>query len=161
MAITYRAMTPEQRKLVDPGFAEMAEEGLTISLADYQAMERQRAELGSTVNAFFEQYDLILSAQLGVTAFEVGHEFPPGRGMRRWLDWASTAYPFNFTGNPAASVPCGFGNNRMPIGMQLVGRRMDDGLVMRASRAYERIHPFPMPVLTASGSGAKKGSKRR
>ena len=113
-------------------------------------MERQRAELGATVNTFFERYDLILSAQLGVTAFEVGHEFPPGRGMGRWMDWASTAYPFNFTGNPAASVPCGFGANAMPVGLQIVGRRLEDGLVLRASRAYEQVKPFLMPKLSTS-----------
>jgi aspartyl-tRNA(Asn)/glutamyl-tRNA(Gln) amidotransferase subunit A len=67
--------------------------------------------------------------------------------MKRWLDWASTAYPFNFTGHPAASVPCGFGDNHMPVGMQIVGRHLDDAVILRAARAYEKAHPFAMPTL--------------
>jgi len=147
MASTYGPMTPEQKKMVDPGFAEMAIAGLAVDLVDYKAAERERALLGARVNAFLERYDLIISAQLGVTAFDVGHEYPPGRGMKRWMDWASTAYPFNFTGHPAASVPCGFGDNTMPVGMQIVGRHHDDRLILRAARAYEKVHPFPMPKL--------------
>jgi aspartyl-tRNA(Asn)/glutamyl-tRNA(Gln) amidotransferase subunit A len=157
MASNYGPMTPEQKKMVDPGFAEMAAEGLNVGLFDYKAIERERALLGLQVNSFLERYDLLLSAQLGVTAFEVGHEYPPDRRMRRWLDWASTAYPFNFTGHPAASIPCGFGDNGMPIGLQIVGRRCEDRLILRASRAYETIHPFSMPKIHASGGTAPRG----
>jgi aspartyl-tRNA(Asn)/glutamyl-tRNA(Gln) amidotransferase subunit A len=147
MASTYGPMTPEQKKMVDPGFAEMAVAGLSVSLLDYKAAERERALIGARVNGFLQRYDLLISAQLGVTAFEVGHEYPPGRGMKRWMDWASTGYPFNFTGHPAASVPCGFGDNAMPVGLQIVGRHHDDALILRAARAYEKVHPFPMPEL--------------
>ncbi|MGD9744255.1 MAG: amidase family protein, partial [Dongiaceae bacterium] len=51
------------------------------------------------------------------------------------------------TQQPAASVPCGFSKNGMPIGLQIVGPRYGEPLVFRASRAYERNHPFRMPVL--------------
>jgi aspartyl-tRNA(Asn)/glutamyl-tRNA(Gln) amidotransferase subunit A len=69
------------------------------------------------------------------------------------MDWASTAYPFNFTGHPAASVPCGFGDNGMPVGMQLVGRHHEDRVIFRASRAYEKVHPFAMPKLPPAKGG--------
>ena len=147
MASIYGPMTPEQKQLVDPGMVEMAIAGLKVGLVDYKAVERERALLGARVNAFFERYDLLVSATVAVTAFEAGHEVPPGRGMKRWLDWASTAYPFNFTGHPAASVPCGFGDNRMPVGMQIVGRHLDDAVILRAARTYEKAHPFAMPAL--------------
>jgi aspartyl-tRNA(Asn)/glutamyl-tRNA(Gln) amidotransferase subunit A len=139
----------------------MAVAGLAVDLVDYKAAERERALLGARVNGFFERYDLIVSAQLGVTAFDVGHEYPPGRGMTRWMDWASTAYPFNFTGHPAASVPCGFGDNKMPVGMQIVGRHHDDRLILRAARAYEQVHPFPMPKMAQAngGTAAAKAAK--
>jgi aspartyl-tRNA(Asn)/glutamyl-tRNA(Gln) amidotransferase subunit A len=149
MASLYEPMTPEQKKLVDPGLAEMAIAGMEIGLVDYKAVERERALLGARVNAFFERWDLVLSATVAVTAFEAGHEVPPGRGMKRWLDWASTAYPFNFTGHPAASVPCGFGDDRMPVGLQIVGRHLDDALILRAARAYEKVQPFALPALPA------------
>jgi aspartyl-tRNA(Asn)/glutamyl-tRNA(Gln) amidotransferase subunit A len=145
MASVYRDIPAEKRAWLDPGFVEMAQQGMAVDAFAYFATQRQRALLGAAVNAFLERYDLLLTPQLGVTAFDVGHEFPPGREMRRWMDWASTGYPFNFTGHPAASVPCGFGDNGMPVGLQIVGRRFEDALVLRASRAYEQAHPFPMP----------------
>jgi aspartyl-tRNA(Asn)/glutamyl-tRNA(Gln) amidotransferase subunit A len=154
MASIYRTLNEAEKKLLDPGFVEMAEQGLGVDLFTFQGIERTRSILGATVNAFLERYDLLLSAQLGVASVDVGNEVPPGRGMRRWLDWAPTAYPFNFTGHPAASVPCGFGDDGMPIGFQIVGRRFDDALVLRASRAYESARPFPMPALAGLGKTA-------
>ena len=159
MASTYRTLNEAQKAMLDPGFVEMSKEGLAIDLFVYHGIERARAVLTAAVNAFLERYDLLLSAQLGVSSVDVGLEYPAGRRMRRWMDWASTAYPFNFTGHPAASVPCGFGNDGMPVGLQVVGRRADDALVMRASRAYEAVNPFPMPDLAAIKPVANAGSR--
>ncbi|HMN84809.1 MAG TPA: amidase [Bauldia sp.] len=156
MAASFRTMTPEQQAGTDPGFREMSEEGLKIGLFDYQRIEQSRALLGAAVNAALERHDLILTATLRVTAFEAGHEYPPGRGMRRWLDWCTTAYPFNMTGHPAASVPVGFGDNGMPVGLQIIGGRFTDALVLRAARAYEQVHPFPMPALRTNRDEARR-----
>ena len=159
MASTYRTFNEAQKAMLDPGFVEMSKEGLAIDLFVYHGIERARAVLTAAVNAFLERYDLLLSAQLGVSSVDVGLEYPAGRCMRRWMDWASTAYPFNFTGHPAASVPCGFGDDGMPVGLQVVGRRADDALVMRASRAYEALNPFPMPDLAAIKPVVNAGSR--
>ena len=51
-------------------------------------------------------------------------------------------YPFNMTGQPAASVPCGFTRDGLPIGLQIVGRRFDDVTVLRASAAFEAARPW-------------------
>ena len=50
--------------------------------------------------------------------------------------------PFNLTGQPAASVPCGFTKDGLPIGLQIVGRRFDDVTVLRASAAFETARPW-------------------
>ena len=55
--------------------------------------------------------------------------------------WMSFTFPFNLTGQPAASVPAGFTPDGQPIGLQIIGRRLDDGLVSRASAAYESAAP--------------------
>ena len=63
----------------------------------------------------------------------------PGGGFGDdWLNWSPYTYPFNLTGQPAASVPCGLAGNGLPIGAQLVGRLGEDALVLRASRAIEQ-----------------------
>jgi aspartyl-tRNA(Asn)/glutamyl-tRNA(Gln) amidotransferase subunit A len=51
-------------------------------------------------------------------------------------------YPFNITGQPAASVPCGFTEDGLPIGLQIVGRKYDEMTVLKASAAFERAKPW-------------------
>lgn len=143
----YRALSAEQREMLDPGYRAYAEKGMEVSLADYLAAETHQATLGAEVATFFQDYELLLSPQLALTAFEAGVEFPSGRGMTRWLDWSPFTYPFNFTGNPAASVPCGFDAEGLPISFQLSAKKLDDALILRAARAFEAAHPFPMPPM--------------
>jgi aspartyl-tRNA(Asn)/glutamyl-tRNA(Gln) amidotransferase subunit A len=56
--------------------------------------------------------------------------------------WIPFTPPFNLTGYPACSVPCGFTSDRLPIGLQIVGRRFDDVTVLRAARAFEQAQPW-------------------
>ena len=147
MAAGYRTLTEEQRALLDPGYAEMARSGMERDLFAHKDDETTRERLAIAMNLFLEEFDLLLTPQLSLTAFEAGVNYPPDRGMRHWMDWTPFTYPFNFTGHPAASVPCGFDTNGLPVGLQIVGQRYKDALVLRASRAYEQAHPFKMPGL--------------
>jgi len=142
-----RAFTPEQRKLMDPGLLAIAEEGEAISLMDYLSAVKQRETLGVTMNRFHAKYDLLLTPMMPLVAFEAGLPAPRQSDGTVWLDWSPFSYPFNLTQQPAASVPCGFSKSGLPIGLQIVGPRYGEPLVFRASRAYERNHPFRMPVL--------------
>ena len=56
--------------------------------------------------------------------------------------WAEFSYPFNFSQNPAASVPCGFTDAGLPVGLQIVGRRFADVAVLQAARAFEQARPW-------------------
>ena len=93
----------------------------------------------------FAVHESFISISIGGEAFEAGKNFPDDRDMSEWVDWSPFTYPFNLTMQPAASVPCGFGDEGMPVAFQLVGRQFDDATVLRAARAYEQAHPFPMP----------------
>ena len=141
----YRKLTPEQRKLMDPGFVEVAEEGLTYTSEQIAKAAEARSSLGLTMNLFHESYDLLLTPTLPQPAFDAGIEFPAGKGFSRWPDWAPFSHPFNLTQQPAASVPCGFTKAGLPIGLQIVGPAHADALVLQAARAYESAHPFVMP----------------
>ncbi len=59
-----------------------------------------------------------------------------------WFPWAGFSYPFNFTGQPAATVPAGFTASGMPVGLQIVGRRLADLQVLQASAAFEQARPW-------------------
>ena len=103
-----------------------------------------RKKLCNQLWRFMQRYDLLLSPTLAVPPFALhmqGPEVIDGR-MVRSDHWLSFCFPFNFTGQPAASVPAGFTASGLPIGMQIVGRHLDDGLVLAASAAFERIQPW-------------------
>ncbi|NWA63422.1 amidase [Pantoea sp. B9002] len=103
-----------------------------------------RKKLCNQMWRFMQRYDLLLSPTLAVPPFPLnmqGPEVIDGR-MVRSDHWLSFCFPFNFTGQPAASVPAGFTASGLPIGMQIVGRHLDDGLVLAASAAFERIQPW-------------------
>jgi aspartyl-tRNA(Asn)/glutamyl-tRNA(Gln) amidotransferase subunit A len=71
--------------------------------------------------------------------------------MKRWWQWSPFTYAFNLTQQPAATVPCGFARNGLPVAMQLIGTKFADALVLRAAHAYENAHPFVMPKLGPDG----------
>jgi aspartyl-tRNA(Asn)/glutamyl-tRNA(Gln) amidotransferase subunit A len=58
------------------------------------------------------------------------------------MAWTPFSFPFNLTQQPAASVPCGYASNGLPVGLQIVGRMFDDQGVLAASYAYETAHPL-------------------
>ena len=145
MAVAIAAIPSDQHALVDPGLLRFAERGRSVSGMDLLRAWVARDALGRHMNAFHQDHDLLLTPSLPIPAFDVGHEVPPGSGMAGWLDWSPFHHPFNFTQQPAASVPCGFTSSGLPIGLQIVGARYADALVLRAARAYESRAPFRMP----------------
>ena len=142
-----RSLGSEQRKLVDPGLIAIAEEGAALSLMDYLAAVKGRETLGVNMNLFHGKYDLLLTPMMPLAAFEAGQNLPKQSDGTVWVDWSPFSYPFNLTQQPAASVPCGFTSDGLPIGLQIVGARYADALVLRAARAFERLRPFRMPEL--------------
>jgi aspartyl-tRNA(Asn)/glutamyl-tRNA(Gln) amidotransferase subunit A len=137
-----RAFGDADRDLVDPGFVEVAEEGSRYSALEYLEAVDLRNELRLRMSGFHETYDLLLSPALPVAAFEAGREVPEGWPHRRWTSWVPFSYPFNLTQQPAASVPCGFTGSGLPVGLQIVGDRYEDALVLRAAHAYQTAHPL-------------------
>ena len=100
------------------------------------------------MSRFHETWDLLLTPTLPIPAFEAGREVPDGCADPRWPSWTPFTYPFNLTQQPAATVPCGFTAAGLPLGLQIVGPRHADALVLRAARAYEPAHPQPTVART-------------
>ena len=102
-----------------------------------------RQALGRTMNHFHQRFDLLLTPQMPLTAFEAGRDFPEGRGMSNWFQWNPFTYPFNLTQQPAASLPCGLSASGLPVGLQVVGRRFSDLDILSFCRQFEEVFPFP------------------
>ncbi|MEV0734381.1 amidase [Streptomyces sp. NPDC050549] len=128
-------LAPRQRELLDPGLREIRAAGGRFSALDYLAAVDVRMELGRRTGLFHERYDLLVTPTLPITAFQAGVEVPKGSGYRRWTGWTPFTYPFNLTQQPAATVPVGNDGDGLPIGLQIVGARHQDGLVLRAAHA--------------------------
>jgi aspartyl-tRNA(Asn)/glutamyl-tRNA(Gln) amidotransferase subunit A len=145
-AALMKTVPAEKRKLVDPGLLEVAEEGAKISAGELMDAQMKRGALGTQMNLFHRDYDLLVTPTLAVAAFDAGQEFPPGK--KRWIDWTPFSFPFNLTQQPAASIPCGVTKAGLPVGLHLVGPRYADDLVLRAARAFETARPIVMPDLS-------------
>ncbi|MBW5423731.1 amidase [Streptomyces sp. BG9H] len=131
-------MSPAQRGLLDPGLREVCAQGARYSALDYLAAVDVRADLGRRMGHFHATHDLLVTPTLPITAFEAGAEVPKGSGHRRWTGWTPFTYPFNLTQQPAATVPCGVDEEGLPIGVQIVGPRHADAVVLRAAHTlYE------------------------
>jgi aspartyl-tRNA(Asn)/glutamyl-tRNA(Gln) amidotransferase subunit A len=135
---------PEWRDRMDPGLVAAIEDGFRYSAAHYIEMRGKKFAHWDTVRPLFEKYELLLTPSVSVAAFEVGRLNPAHFPQHAWdwFPWASFSYPFNFTGQPAASVPAGFTPSGLPVGLQIVGRRSADLAVLQASAAFEEARPW-------------------
>jgi aspartyl-tRNA(Asn)/glutamyl-tRNA(Gln) amidotransferase subunit A len=147
-AFMLKDMPAEKKKLMDPGLLEVASQGAKITATEILDAQMKRGALGMQMNLFHRDYDLLLTPTLAVPAFEVGREFPGTSKDERWTDWTPFSYPFNLTQQPAASIPCGFTKGGLPVGLQIVGPRYADALVLRAARAFESARPLSFPDLS-------------
>lgn len=145
LALALAPLSAAQRALCDPPMVTFAQPGFALSALEYRQLERARDAFGQRMNGLHAKYDLIITPQLAVTAFAANHEVPPGGWCKHWWEWSPFTYPFNLTQQPAASVPCGFAANGLPVALQIVGAKFADAMVLRAARAYEKQQPFVMP----------------
>jgi aspartyl-tRNA(Asn)/glutamyl-tRNA(Gln) amidotransferase subunit A len=140
IAHSARRLTPAQKALLDPDLVGLMEQAREVSIEQYMNAVDERVALGRSMRQFYERFDLLLTPTLAVPAFTAGRLTPDGYGDD-WLNWSPFTYPFNLTGQPATSVPCGFTENGLPVGWQIVGELFDDAAVLRAAQAYETAHP--------------------
>jgi len=140
----YAQYLPQWRDRMDPGLVACIEDGLRYSMVDYVEARGQKLAYWDTVRPLFEKFDLLLTPTLSVAAFPVGRLNPAHWRQHAWdwIGWASFSYPFNFTGQPAASAPAGFTSDGLPVGLQIVGRRFADLTVLQASAAFEAARPW-------------------
>lgn len=128
-------------------YARMAiEDGKAFTAGDYARALGGRDRMINQFADVFEDYDLLLSPTMATTAFPV-REYPEeiaGKRNASRPGWSFVPFthPINTIGHPAASVPCGFSADGLPIGLHIVGRKGDEATVIAASAAFERAMPW-------------------
>ena len=147
--LRYGRIYEEKGELMMPWLRSKFALGKAVTGPEFLKAMSQMELWRSQVAALFETYDLLLTPTLSVPAFPCGQW--PTEIAGRELDALSVSehagyyhftYPFNMSGSPAASVPCGFSSAGLPIGLQIVGRKGDEATVLRASAAFEEAHPW-------------------
>ena len=129
---------------MDPGLVACIRAGAGYSAEAYIAMRASKLAYVERQHRFMADWDLLLTPAVSVAAFPA-ERLQPAHWPEHpwdWISWSEFCYPFNMSGLPAASVPCGFTPAGLPVGLQIVGRRGADAQVLRAAASFERARPW-------------------
>jgi Asp-tRNA(Asn)/Glu-tRNA(Gln) amidotransferase A subunit family amidase len=152
------------RELMSPGIAEIIEAGQGITAGQYVDALHERAGYTRVWAEFFQQYDVLVTPAMQLTAFPVGSQTPDeieGQPVDPFFDdWCTLCLPANLTGMPATVVPAGFGAGGRPVGLQIMGPRWADSLTLQVASAFAGATPWstyrppmqPGPGRSAEGS---------
>lgn len=113
--------------------------GLFLTATQYLGAQQARQKIVADFRALWKSFDILVTptspiaaTPIEATTAKLGDQEIPL--VRLFLD---LTLPFNLTGQPALSVPCGFTKAGLPVGLQLVGRPFDEATLLRAGSAYE------------------------
>ncbi len=140
---------------MDPGLVACIRAGGGHGAETYLTMRARKLDYIERIHRFMADWDLLLTPSVSVAAFPVERLQPehwPDHPWD-WLSWSEFCYPFNMSGLPAASVPCGFTDAGLPVGLQIAAKRAAGSLVLRASAAFERARPWTRHPPPAEGQG--------
>lgn len=138
-AATMLERMPGARAGIDPGLGRVWDRGEAYSAVEYLRARDVAAQVGITMGELHREVDVLLTPAVAVPPFAAGEEVPPGSGLERWPQWAGFSFPFNMSQQPAISVPVGTTTDGLPVGLQIVGPRHRDDLVLAVASRVEEI----------------------
>ena len=122
--------------------------GLKVSPLDFAACEQKRAQLFQRFAKFFEQYDLLITPQSPVKQFPVEMNFPTlinGRKLENYTDWIAGSFLITLMSLPGGSVPAGQTSDGLPVGIQVVGPRFEEPLILSVMKIVQQTCPVGWP----------------
>ncbi|MCR8695072.1 amidase [Rhodococcus pyridinivorans] len=125
------------RDKVDPGLGRVWSHGEQLGAVDYLEARAVAAAVGITMGIFHQKYNVLITPTMPIPAFEAGHDVPPGSSLTSWPQWTPFTYPFNLTQQPAISIPVGTTSAGLPVGLQIIGPRHSDDLLLAVARFAE------------------------
>jgi len=129
-------------ELLDPALRDVLERALSQTFDAYYGNVVTRYAFRESIRRFFERYDLLMTPQTPLAAFDVGIDVPPELPDCNMVSWLYYTYPFNLTGQPAASVPVGFTVDNLPVGLQIVAKTNREVDIFSAAAAFEQARPW-------------------
>ena len=139
------SLLPEHREKMKETVIWNIESGMKLSGPELGRAEVKRTALFHRVREFMQNYDFLALPVSQVPPFPLEQEYVSeinGMKMETYLDWMRSCYYITVTGQPAISVPSGFTDDGLPVGLQLVGRPQDDLGVLQLAYAFEKATGF-------------------
>jgi aspartyl-tRNA(Asn)/glutamyl-tRNA(Gln) amidotransferase subunit A len=146
--LAFTAADAARKKEMDAALIACLHDSAAVTWRDVNAAQARRLAYAADIGDWFAQgWDLLITPSASVAAFPHGRQVPDHWPHHAWdwLSWAEFSYPFNLSHCPAVSVPCGLTSDGLPVGLQIVGPRFADSLVMRAAAAFLDARPFHYP----------------
>lgn len=134
----------EHRDDIQPELVEMMEDGQEMNAVDFRRANVVRTDFLDAIEDKLDTYDVLIAPTISVPPFDkemFGPDEVAGEEIDEFGGWLLT-YPFNMIGTPVASIPAGFTDDNLPVGMQVIGRRYADETVLAVSAASERVNPW-------------------
>jgi aspartyl-tRNA(Asn)/glutamyl-tRNA(Gln) amidotransferase subunit A len=143
-AFAFKDYLPEWENKIDGGLVAIIKHGLKYSVQEIKLAEVRREQIHKEICRQFRNIDVLITPTLACIPFDLGIDVPEKIDGKETspLEWLPFTYPFNLSGHPAASIPCGWSNDGLPIGMQIVGKRFDELLILQISKIFEQIAPW-------------------
>ncbi|MBR0816254.1 amidase [Bradyrhizobium diazoefficiens] len=126
-------------------YRDVVSAGRSYSGTDYIEASYRRGQARSAFVKLFERVDALVTPTVAVTAFEAGQigvDTIDGRKVDPHLGWSPFTWPINLAGLPAATLPCGFDRDGMPIGLQIIAPWLDEPMIFRIAAAFEAAQPW-------------------
>lgn len=129
----------------EPEFQAVVAKGRSFQGIDYVEALHKRAQLRGRFLDIFKSVDALITPTVATTAFAagtIGVDRIDGQIVDRHLGWSPFSWPINLAGLPAATVPCGFDIDGLPIGFQIVAPWLDEQVIFRIAAAFEAARPW-------------------
>ena len=140
-----RSYLKDWKEKMDPTLTQWAQLGLQFPASSLPNAMKTREQFYQVIFKTFKNYDILVTPTTAIPAFDLGIPAPTEINGVKVLPtgWQPFTFPFNFTGHPAATIPCGWtSDTNLPIGMQIVGKRFKELLILQVSKAFEEIAPW-------------------
>ncbi|MBN8939193.1 MAG: amidase [Rhizobiales bacterium] len=137
-------LLPEWEDRMGSDLVACIREGAHFSATEFINTRERKFAYVAKISSFLEDWDYLITPVASVAAFPVERVRPahwPDHAWD-WLAWSEFLYPFNMSGHPAASIPCGMTQAGLPVGLQIVSRRFNDLGVLQAAAAFEEAVPM-------------------
>jgi len=150
IAFTEQAAAVASRTMADlsgseADYRDVVRTGRHYSGTDYIEAGYRRSQTRNAFLKLFERVDALVTPTVAVTAFEaglLGVDRVDGIAVDPHLGWSPFTWPINLAGLPAATLPCGFDRDGLPIGLQIVTHWLDEPTIFRIAAAFEEAQPW-------------------